>query len=148
MIIDKKLGQKYILDESDKKILDILGRNCPVIEGLPTPEPSGDSSSIIIENIQLNSIIEDLPENTVPQKKRFRMETNFEKSKKNLENKILEIKLKTYELDYYFKVLEVFQKERELKLPPSSFTKHLYEKNNSSEIPDNLSDCIRQILDD
>jgi len=111
------------LDEADEVILDIIGKESAVLNGLPIPESSGTNEALtVLEEAIPNTSVEEneqqgnflsSPQPSVPTRKR-KVGVRDEE--------LVELKKKLFKIEIYKKSLEVFELESKLGLPQSEFT--------------------------
>lgn len=122
--------------EIDNIILDILGRDNPIITSLGVPETweqereseqpaesltvsSNEEDSTQIKNVDVN-------ENRESQASTKKTKKNYhtdDEALEKLKKRKLEYQVEILEKESYRKTLEILKLERELQLPPSKFTK-------------------------
>lgn len=124
-------------------VSDIIGRDSPVIVGLPVQETWGESPELKInkDNSSRNSAIDEAnniidegnkPEGSVRDKASCNSRKRQTQKEEEEELKIekLRLSVEIMEKESYERSLKILQMERELKIPPSKHTMQFY-----SEVP-------------
>lgn len=111
-----------MLDEVDNCILDILGNESTVVQGLGQPESDGVFSN-------LDSTLESIQ----PQRQISRNRGNPRKRNLDLADKQAELRVKLLESELYKNKLEILWLEKKLGMKRSKFTADLEEESNDGE---------------
>ena len=131
-------GRAKVLDDNDSILLDIIGNESPVLDGLPVAESSGtDRLAELIREYLPDEDGDEIPDTAQPppaptppirpSKKKTLYQTNLDMKRRVVDDQqvIRDKKKVLLDVETYKRKLEVLELEKRLGLEPSDFTREI-----------------------